>query len=186
MKLFVAILAVFFLSLSIHAAPTVRVSHVSDGDSFILSTGERVRMIGINAPELAEKFGPEAKRHLEDLIRGKSVQLDGDPQNDDRDVHGRLLRFVTLDGVDINRQMIVDGWAYAFLRYPFAKQRRDEYRDAESSAKAAKIGIWVVDSGEPESPQPSATSSPLWLMLAGAAVLAVLLIAAKAVRRRRV
>ena len=142
------------------SAQTVKVTHVSDGDSFIISTRERVRMIGINAPELADKFGPESREHLARLIRGKSVTLERDPQNDDRDIHGRLLRFVSLDGADINLRMIADGYAYAFLRYPFERARREAYRDAEKTAAAARVGLWRYSSAgevnsEPSLPAPS-------------------------------
>lgn len=139
-------------------AQTAKVAHVSDGDSFILSSGERVRMIGINAPELKDKFGPEAKEHLAQLIGGKTVTLERDAENQDRDKYGRLLRFVRLDGRDINRQMIADGYAYAFLRYPFADERRSAYREEENVAKRAKIGIWKNE--DFESPTPSVQSGP--------------------------
>ena len=124
------------------SSQTAKVTHVSDGDSFIIATHERVRMIGINAPERGDKFGPESRDHLARLIRGKSVTLESDPLTDDRDRHGRLLRFVSLDGTDINRRMIADGYAYAFLRYPFDKARREAYREAERSAAAARVGLW--------------------------------------------
>lgn len=123
---------------------TVKVRHVSDGDSLIIASGERVRMIGIDAPELIDSFGRESKEHLASLIRGKTVTLERDALNDDRDIHGRLLRFVNLNGVDINKQMIVDGYARAFLRYPFAGERRDAYRESEAAARAGRRGIWAL------------------------------------------
>lgn len=182
------------------AAQTARVKFISDGDSFVLESGERVRMIGINAPELADKFGPESKEHLARLIRGKTVLLESDPQNDDRDVHGRLLRFVSVDGTDINRQMIADGWAYAFLRYKFARSRRDAYRDAESSAKTSGAGIWNSGAirpassatqdvpaqspgGEGATPDGSYSSNVLKLIIGGGVLLLLIWIASRLIRR---
>ena len=154
MRAVLSTLAVLTLSFAIQGS-TAKVRHVSDGDSFILDSGERVRMIGVNSPELAEPFGPEAKAHLAKLIGGRTVTLEGDPQNDDRDVHGRLLRFVALNGVDINRRMIADGFAYAFLRYPLAREKREAYREAERIAKNSQLGIWARGSGE-TTPAPAA------------------------------
>lgn len=141
MRIAVPILVSILLSTAVWAQ-TARVTHVSDGDSFVIATGERVRMIGINAPELADEFGRESKAHLARLIVGKTVTLERDPQNEDRDVHGRLLRFVTVDGTDINRQMIADGYASAFLRYPFSEDKQQAYREAEQAARASRLGFW--------------------------------------------
>jgi micrococcal nuclease len=150
MRLLLIIFSYLLLTLAVEAQ-SAKVTHVSDGDSFIIATGERVRMIGINTPELADEFGPESKAHLSRLIRGKTVVLERDPLNDDRDQHGRLLRFVQADGSDINRQMIAEGYAYAFLRYPFARERRDAYRLAEQIAKEGGLGIWsaTAANGQP-------------------------------------
>lgn len=179
----------FIISFAVTAiAQTAKVTHVSDGDSFILASGERVRMIGINSPELADKFGAEAKEHLARLIRGKTVTLEREPANDDRDIHGRLLRFVSLDSVDINRQMIADGWAYAFLRYPFAREKRDSYRDAERAAKESRLGIWGTEPvevdrnsnasstpGAPPEPATDLSDRSLWKrMIAGGVLILIL------------
>jgi micrococcal nuclease len=198
-------LAILLLAVAT-AAQTAQVKYISDGDSFILESGERVRMIGINAPELGDKFGPESKEHLARLIRGKTVVLGSDPQNDDRDVHGRLLRYVSVNGTDINRQMIAEGWAYAFLRYRFARSRRDAYRDAETSAKASGVGLWAAEpNGASQSipksaerptltPFPSTDNEPakslqnsnfLLLVVCGSVLILILLIAVRLFRRAR-
>jgi micrococcal nuclease len=160
MRLAFPIIAAFLLFVTTPHAQTAKVTYVSDGDSFVIESGERVRMIGMNAPELADKFGLESKEHLIQLIRGKNVSLERDRLNEDRDVHGRLLRYVSLDGVDINRQMIADGWAYAFLRYRFARDRRDAYRNAEEEARAAAIGVWAAESPQPQVPRSNVSPSP--------------------------
>ena len=53
----------------------IRVVRVIDGDTFVIEGGERVRMIGINAPELKDIYGVESKNHLKTLIESKYVNL---------------------------------------------------------------------------------------------------------------
>ena len=179
-------IVLFVLAMCI-TGQTVKVRHVSDGDSFIIASGERVRMIGVDAPELNDSFGRESKEHLAGLIRGKTVTLERDALNDDRDIHGRLLRFVNLNGVDINQRMIVDGYARAFLRYPFARERRDAYREAEVAAMSGRLGIWALSlngNSQPIEVPPTAAPpesnrvaepSPVWPKLCSGTVALLLL-----------
>ena len=52
-----------------------KVVRVIDGDTFIIEGGERVRMIGIDAPELKDLYGVESKNQLKALIQNKHVKL---------------------------------------------------------------------------------------------------------------
>jgi len=90
---------------------TTKVTRIIDGDTFETETGEKVRLIGINAPEISDIFGQEAKQYLSDLIENKIVELQSDNISNDRDRYQRLLRYVILDGVDINKKMVSDGFA---------------------------------------------------------------------------
>jgi len=54
------------------------VSKVIDGDTIELSNGERVRLLGINAPEISEPFGLDAKEYLSKMVEGKNVYLEND------------------------------------------------------------------------------------------------------------
>lgn len=100
-----------------------KVTRVIDGDTFETETGEKVRLVGINAPEISDIFGEEAKQHLIDLIEGKTVDLEPDHISNDRDRYSRLLRYVILDNIDINKKMILDGFAFAYLKYHFDKKK---------------------------------------------------------------
>lgn len=122
---------------------TTKVKRVIDGDTFETEIGERVRLIGINAPEVSDIFGEEAKQHLIELIEGKVVDLETDHIASDRDRYGRLLRYVTLNNNDVNKQMALDGFAFAYLKYHFDKE--DEYKDAQLTAQNNSIGIWGYD-----------------------------------------
>ena len=88
------------------------VTSVLDGDTFKLSNGETIRLIGLNAPEKGEKCSQEAKDMLEYLILNKEVKLESDLE--DRDQHGRLLRYVFEDGHMVNYGMIYLGYAHVY------------------------------------------------------------------------
>ena len=119
---------------------TTKVTRVIDGDTFETETGERVRLVGINAPEISDIFGEDSKQHLIDLIEGKTVDLEADHISNDRDRYGRLLRYVILNGNDINKQMVFDGFAFAYLKYHFDKET--EYKEAQITANQNNVGIW--------------------------------------------
>lgn len=113
---------------------------IIDGDTFEIRQGEKVRMIGINTPEESDIYGFEATDYLSNLILGKDVDLISDEISKDRDRYGRLLRYALLDSVDINKKMIEDGYAFAYLKYKFTK--KDEYRNAQLAAQKSGFGIW--------------------------------------------
>ena len=102
----------------------IKVVRVIDGDTFVIEGGERVRMIGINAPELKDIYGVESKNHLKTLIENKYVNLIKGDITDNKDYFKRLLRYVYLDSTDINLKMIEDGFASAYLKYPFSKSKQ--------------------------------------------------------------
>jgi micrococcal nuclease len=123
-----------------------KVTRVIDGDTFETETGEKVRLVGINAPEISDIFGEEAKQHLIDLIGGKTVDLEADHISSDRDRYGRLLRYVALNNSDVNKQMVLDGYAFAYLKYHFEKEA--EYKEAQITANQNHVGIWGSDKKE--------------------------------------
>jgi micrococcal nuclease len=116
------------------------VTRIIDGDTFETETGEKVRLIGINAPEITDIFGEEAKTHLAQIIEGQTVDLVADHTSNDRDRYNRLLRYIILNGVDINKQMVLDGYAFAYLKYHFDKE--PEYKEAQLTASKNNVGIW--------------------------------------------
>lgn len=129
----------------------IRVTRVIDGDTFeahIATSTEKIRMIGIDTPESVDPrrpvqcFGKEAGVHLADLILDREIRLTNDVTGDNRDVYGRLLRYeYTADGTLINAQMIEDGYAYAYTRFPFEK--RTEFLKLQTQARASQRGLWA-------------------------------------------
>lgn len=83
-----------------------RVTEVVDGDTFQLSSGKRVRLMGVNAPEYNRCGGPEAKKLLQNLILNKYVFLAEEAQ----ETFGRVLALVYTEKGLINKIVIEEGW----------------------------------------------------------------------------
>ncbi len=119
---------------------------VIDGDTFKLETGETVRLIGIDAPELSQPGGEESREYLTHLILNKGVTLE--KGYEDRDKYNRLLRFVYIDDLCINEEMIRQGYAEA--RY-LTDSTREYYIQLEIEAETAKAGLWSDKIFQPRS-----------------------------------
>lgn len=138
--------------------PSLLVRRVIDGDTFVLRSGERVRLIGIDTAERGQCYYRQAKNELRDLILFQEVQLERDISDTDR--YGRLLRYVYVDGVFVNEELVKDGHAKAKRYKPDVKFSK-RFADLESLAKAEKSGLWgkcqtvSVQQGE------SATATPI-------------------------
>lgn len=123
--------------------------HVVDGDTVdvvIAGTRERVRLIGIDTPEVAhgadpaECGGPEAALYLESLIPpGTEVTVLRDIVG--RDHYGRLLGYVTLGDVIVNLQIAAAGYARP-LRIPPNVRMSVEISLAVDAARRARLGMW--------------------------------------------
>lgn len=130
------------------------VTKVVDGDTLEVKIDEdervrKIRMLGINTPETVdprktvECYGKEASAKMHELAEGKRVRLEADPQADEQDKYGRLLRNVFLDdGTDLNAYMVREGYAYAYLSFPLNPLRKQELKDLENDAKMAGRGLW--------------------------------------------
>lgn len=130
------------------------VVRVQDGDSVIIKIHgrkEKVRLIGIDAPELKQKpWGSEARRHLKELIAASSIRVETDTVK--RDKYGRLLAYIwTSSGKFINLEMIKDGYAVLYTIPPNVKYE-DKLRAAQTEAREKKAGIWGSD-GLKETPR---------------------------------
>jgi micrococcal nuclease len=121
-----------------------RVVEVIDGDTLDVrlpdGAQERVRIVGINAPEDGECFSTEATEALAHLIDGEEVSLVAD--HTDRDRYGRLLRYVERAGDDIGLHLVRDGVALVRVSQP-DDAREEVLRQAETEARAAGRGMWA-------------------------------------------
>ena len=105
------------------------VVRVIDGETFITNKGDRVRLIGSDAPELPSLRGIESKMYLHELIDNKVVILERDGISDNKDKYGRLLRYVYLNKKDVNLQMLKSEYAKPYLYFNFEKLNQYKYYD---------------------------------------------------------
>lgn len=128
-------------------AGLVAVAGVTDGDTIkvrLNGTTERVRVIGIDTPELRSQdcYAQQAASKMQSLVQSKRVQLVADSTQDDRDRYGRLLRHVRLeDGRSVAELLIAGGYGREYT-YDRAYVGQAAHLRAQSAAKAAHRGIW--------------------------------------------
>jgi hypothetical protein len=89
-----------------------RVSRVIDGDTLQLQNEDIVRLICIDTPEKGEPGADEATQYLESLVLNKIVRLEKDVS--EKDKYDRLLRYVYVDDVFVNKQLVKEGHAEVF------------------------------------------------------------------------
>ena len=132
------------------AVATYTVSRVVDGDTIdvlIDGSAQRVRLIGVNTPETVdpnspqECFGREASDFMKSLLAGKSVSLEADSSQTDRDKYGRLLRYVYLGSENVNLKLISEGYAYEYT-YNVPYKYQAQFKNAQREAEAANRGLW--------------------------------------------
>lgn len=144
------------------------VSSVIDGDTIqvvIDSKKETIRLIGIDSPETVDPrkpvqcFGKEASAKAKSILSGKSVRLESDPTQGERDKYQRLLRYVFLeDGTNFNKLMISEGYAHEYT-YNIPYKYQSEFKQAQKEAEANKLGLWADNACPTTTPQPSPTST---------------------------
>jgi micrococcal nuclease len=125
---------------------TALVKRIVDGDTIELSTGEKVRYIGIDTPELHARDGSgvqcyagEAAQRNVELVFQKEVTLVADKTNTDK--YGRLLRYVYVGDTFVNATLAAEGFAYA-KQYKPNITKHAELEAAMHTAQTAKRGIW--------------------------------------------
>jgi micrococcal nuclease len=110
-----------------------------DGQEYI------VRYIGIDTPETVhpsqpvEYMGKEASAKNKELVLNKKVQLEKDIT--DKDKYGRLLRYVYVDDIMVNQELVRLGYASVYT-YPPDVKYVYKFMQAELEAKTAKRGLW--------------------------------------------
>ena len=115
------------------------VVNVIDGDTIELEDGRRVRYLGIDTPETGEPYYSEATARNKELVEGKVVYLQKGKR--DRDEYDRLLRYVYIDGVFVNAELVAQGYATAYIFdteewYSQILVRLEQY------AKLKNRGLW--------------------------------------------
>jgi len=124
----------------------VSVGRVLDGDTFRTTQGEKIRLLGINTPEIAHTSSPaqplgyQATNALRHLIAGKTVRLTFDTQR--KDAYGRTLAHVYLrNGLWVNGELVRLGMAHVYTFTPNLR-RAGRLLALERQARQARLGIW--------------------------------------------
>ncbi len=120
------------------------VERIADGDSLVCRGAGRVRLVGIDTPELSQApYGRLAAQRLTELAPvGSSVSLELDVEPRDR--NGRLLAYVWADDRLVNWLLVRQGWAVV-LTYPPNVQYADWLTAAQDSARQDRAGLWALD-----------------------------------------
>ena len=126
----IALVLVWLAASPAHAAPSwqATVTHVTDGDTLWVKPARggraiKIRMHGIDAPEICQAGGQASRAALASRVRGRVVSLNTQRIDD----YGRVLATVHLAGVDVGASMVASGqaWSYRFRREggPYMKQQ---------------------------------------------------------------
>lgn len=120
-----------------------KVIEVNSGDVITISNLNRpvrVRLLGVDAPEMDQVFGDVAKKHLRDLVFDKSVLVEYAGIAGDHSLNGRVL----LEGADIGAQMIRDGaaWVDPDTQHRLTATDREVYQQSEVAARSERRGLW--------------------------------------------
>ena len=112
-----------------------KVVSIHDGDTITVLQGKRqikVRLFGIDAPELKQPYGKKSKQFLVNLVAGQMVEV----EESGEDRYKRTIGTIYLNGTDISAQMVENGYAWVYRK--FSKK----YTPQESKAKKQGLGLW--------------------------------------------
>lgn len=136
-----SILLLIMLHASLFAFPA-KVIKISDGDTITVLSGKeqtKVRLYGIDAPEKKQDYGQRSKQFLASLIAGQVVEVE--PKGKDR--YKRTLGIIHHKGQDINAQMVLNGYAWAYVKYSRI------YANQERLARENKRRLWQSSNPTP-------------------------------------
>jgi len=143
---FILLVILAAISLPSDASEFRKVGFVYDGDTVLLVSGDKVRYLGINAPEIDpeggkdEFMGRDARELNLGLVNEAWVRLEYDKEKSDR--HGRLLAYVFLKNGDmVNAILVRKGLAHVTLNNRNLKYK-DLLLECQRMAMKDKLGIW--------------------------------------------
>src|SRR5437867_7309367 len=143
-------LTVFQLSRPLTRSDPVLVRAVINGDTIDVLTVGRVRLLGIDAPEIgsAGSLGREARDRLAALVLHRFVRLEREAASSGQVSARRRAYVVREDGVFVNAVLVREGLARVSARMPVA--RLGELESAEKEARTYRRGLWKHTRLEPE------------------------------------
>ena len=123
-----------------------KINSIHDGDTIniVNENGKKVkiRLYGIDAPEIKQAYGEKSRHCLEDMLFNKKISY----AIEDKDKYGRIVATIYADNVNVNYEMIKKGCAWSYFQY--SKSLRNEF--AQFKAKYGRIGLWAQDN--PQAP----------------------------------
>lgn len=123
------------------------VNHVTDGDTlWVRPAGAapvQVRIQGLDAPEICQPFGPQARDALAARVLHRTVRV----AIKARDIYRRSVGSVSLEGQDVGAWLVAGGFAWS-ARY---HGRSGPYAQEEAQARQARRGLWATSALEPRS-----------------------------------
>jgi micrococcal nuclease len=137
-----------------------------DGDTVTLGSGQRVRLLQIDTPELGsgECYSHAARTALIRAVPlGSAVNLEADPALDRVDRYGRLLRYVWRGGRNVNLELVRKGAAAPYFYHGDLGRYAGRLLSAARAAKAARRGLWRACPGtvlDPYGPVQTGQSGP--------------------------
>ena len=134
------------------------VERVIDGDTLVLAGGTRVRLIGVDTPEMSATRQPSdplalaATGFTRGHVAGQMVRLELDRERIDR--YGRTLGYVYRGDWLLNEELIRAGLSRAELHYPYSAAMKRRFRAAEETARSRRAGRWQSAPASPASRLP--------------------------------
>ena len=137
---------VFFFNQA-YAETIFGTAKIVDGDTIHIGSN-KIRLHAIDAPEIKQRCiknnrkwrcGLESKRFLKNLIGNDQIQCD----TKGRDKYNRYIGVCYKNNIDLNSEMVINGWAIAYIYYSL------DYFNEEKVAKSKKAGIWIGQFEEP-------------------------------------
>ena len=125
-----------------------RVTHVPDGDTIWVrpvdaASALQVRLQGLDAPEICQAAGRQARDALAARLLHQTVELDVRAQ----DSYARTLARVSFKGHDVGAWLVLEGWAWSST----FRRRAGPYAQEEQAARTGRRGLWAL--ADPEEPR---------------------------------
>ncbi|OGF46049.1 MAG: hypothetical protein A2231_12410 [Candidatus Firestonebacteria bacterium RIFOXYA2_FULL_40_8] len=153
----IAVIVLFTVFLSFNSfyteenKPAVRekakIEKVLDGDTILLEDGRTVRLIGLDSPETnhptlpVQRYGKEASVFTVKFAEGKDCELEFE-ENNKKDVHGRSVAYVFVNGKLLNAELLKGGFAYVYTKYDF--KLKAEFIKLQKQAIKERKGLWNI------------------------------------------